>query len=58
MSGTVPPRVPVHKTRKETLPSHLDELVFQVLGKIKPTFKETVRSMFQNPNPDSFYNRG
>ncbi|HEY3363119.1 MAG TPA: hypothetical protein VGK06_15215 [Methanosarcina sp.] len=58
MRGLVPARIPVHKTRKVQLNSHIDEYRILCLGYNNPVQKEFIRNLFQTPNLDSFYQHG
>lgn len=53
MKGLIPARVPVHKTRKVQLNSHLNELLFRHTDAAVPT--EFIRNLFQTPDLDTFY---
>jgi hypothetical protein len=57
MKGIVPVRIPVHKTRKVQLQSHAQELLNLFTGRISPSQKENVRSMFITPDLDAFYSQ-
>lgn len=57
MRGLIPARVPAHKARKVQLKSHSVELLDYTLGRISPSQKDAVRSMFVTPNLEAFYSR-
>ncbi|MHC1757523.1 MAG: hypothetical protein AB9861_19170 [Methanosarcina sp.] len=57
MKGIVPVRVPVHKTRKVQLNSHAKELQDLFLGRISPSQKENIQSMFVTPDLEAFYSQ-
>jgi hypothetical protein len=58
VKGIVPVRVPVHKTRKVQLNSHAKELQDLFLGRISPSQKENIKSMFSTPDLVNFYFQG
>ncbi len=58
MRNIVPARIPAHKTRKAVLQSHAQELQDIFTGKISPSQKEAIRSMFSTPNLNTFYENG
>jgi len=53
MKGLIPTRVPVHKTRKVQLNSHLNELLFFHTDVNVPN--EFIRNLFKTPDLDVFY---
>ncbi|WP_155398295.1 hypothetical protein [Methanosarcina barkeri] len=52
----VPVKIPVHKTRKARLKSHLQD--YRITSINHDTQKELIRSLFQTPNLETFYPEG
>jgi hypothetical protein len=59
MRGIVPARIPVHKTRKVELKSHIRELLLESYqnkeGHVSLAMKQAIKNTLQTPDLESFY---